>query len=318
MSSRCLLVTISIVTRALACSYLPPSGVAITAAGLHEEDGRLRLELTAFHEGNVERTAQALLDWASGALTRVDAPQVISPTVPNFVSQAPATLPSVLPFNMTTAVVVATWSGVALGRVFVLYSENGGFDLQLAICDADGACASSPAPDGIGPLETAGEALVWDEQNLIRLRRMCCMCASHVYVKYDATTIAPLYNRDEGYQLGGEAVWQPSNHYVYVADATATGVGSDQGPLAVRRYSYAAAPETVTLNLPPDMLEAMFPSCGAGCIGGIAGGAAALLLLVLGVGCLVQRRRRRANEAQPGATFVGADHVLEVGGKAAA
>lgn len=296
----------SLIASVRACSYAPTSGFAITNAAM--QDGRLRLELTDM--GNEDssqsgESTQALLDYDTGTLTRFDEQNLeFMPVLLPFEYQTDA--PSSW-FRLNNTVVVARWYSASLRREFVLYQAADAFnDLQLAICEVPGtACELSLPMPSIGMLEAGRAPEVWDDIGVVSLRLQCCMCATNVYVKYNATSLTVLYDHDENYSLGA-TVWDPANDAVFVAQAFATGVGADARPLEIRRYDYATL-TTSTVSLSTEQLETLTSgSCGGACIAGIVIGSTALLLLC-GLACFVARRRRQ--QAQGAAASVDSRQV---------
>lgn len=274
---------------------------------MHDE--LVRLQLTEFSEDKKAEEVQVLLDFSSGALTRhAEQGEEFTPRVLPF---APPSTGITMP-SLPNTTIKAWWHSPSLDRTFAVYSTADSFDAQLAICGADGACSSHHLPPEFGGIDT-GAAQVWDEEHLVQLRLQCCVCSTHLYVSFNATTITPLYSRDEAYSLGA-AAWDDAQDAVFVATAASTRSSDEPQALVVRRYAWASdgTQATTDVVLAPADVEAFFVCYRGGCMGAVAGGIAAgtaVLLCAAAAGCMLVNRRRSRREAPQQAAFVEADKV---------
>jgi hypothetical protein len=305
-----------------ACSLAPPSGWTVTQMALDSDQGSLaagqiRLQLSEYagsDDWSATREAQAVLDFDSGELVAHDASMEFMPRVLGYASDTAvgnlsAGVASVEwgpygvgaggagaigsgSFALPTAASALWWYSPSLDRLFSIYEASGGVFGIAACSNATGACMHASLSGTTPVIDWADGAVVaWDEERLVGVPLMCCVCTSYEYYAYalldDGTpslTVVPALN-----QLGAVAYDAPAD-LVYAA----SGDTGDGGAVTIARYNYATH-ETASVELTAARIRAIVPGIPAWAIALIIVGALVLVLAgsLLAAKLLHARAKRR-------------------------
>jgi len=271
---------------AVACSLMQPDGVGIERIDQTYSEGsigpdRVRLELVDYGKGGVaKRTRQAIFDFGTGSLEPHSDSMEWMPAVLPFASYdaggtfaggvANVSWPSggvrvlcALP-NATSAM---WFFSATLDRMLFVYSTGGGYgEHRLAACSADGMCVHGPAPSTLGVLDPSSSSIeVWDDQGLVGLPLLCCVCISHAYYTFPLqlsateaptlTPVGPLNTIGPSWidAVTGE-VWGAGGGYTGHADS-----------LTVTRYNYRTH-TTASMELTSEELDRFFDDGESGAL----------------------------------------------------
>ena len=296
------------------CSLQNEKGVSIAAIDQTSSFGsiganRVRLRLIDWQDSKPRRSAQAILDFATGTLEPHDNTMEWQPTVIAYEETANgAVVPgvgvnaswtgsdgvarrAVLPLpNVTEA---WWWYSAAFDRVIVVHRDSAEF--HLAACTAAGACTHARDWSGHGGnvFDPTRAATAWDAEALVGLPLMCCVCITASYYTFGlAADGSPQLTAVSALDTLGPSWYDPAADEVWTAPLQYTGY---QPTLEVTRTNYATG-TSETRALPAARVEALFPSAG------LAGWAIALIvlgvLLVVGALAALGWRTRRRGQAQ--------------------
>lgn len=240
-------------------------------------EGKIRLEITEYigdTNFGVNRRGQAILDIHTGNLQKHDSDLEFMPYVMGYVANtamssgsvtngtanvswsSSGTLTSELTgrhaaersalFSIPGATEAFWWFSARLGKVCAVYKVASGA-LGLAVCsNVSSVCAHetwSTAPD-VGfswPYELSDEhdeVMVWDEEQIVGLPLMCCICRGHEYFTYRLLENGKLsLTAVEALNVGMESAiaYDTSQDRIWEASGT---TGYDE-EITVRRESYA-------------------------------------------------------------------------------
>lgn len=306
---------LALLGHASACSLSRGKGYGISNIDQTSSEGTskhalVRLLFDKFDDdGNTIAQEQAIFDTSTGSLEPHDNTMEWMPTMWGYDDHsAPGA------FNLTTQSVTVTiwgssatfvlpnasaaiwWYSVSLQRILFVYGGLSTFDLstfdRVASCTLDGTCVHSMAPPGIGYLDTSRpQAMVWDEEGLVGLPLMCCVCISWEYHTFNLTAdgalelmpVPPL-------NMMGVAWYDTAADEVWASRSAYTGYGDT---LTVERYSYAHH-QLETFEVPTVRVEQLFGGQAQGWVVAVIATASVLGVgLVVALGWLACKRRKQ-------------------------
>ena len=193
----------TIVTLIAACSLIEPKGIGISAIDQTYSLGsigsnRVRLRLSDYSDGTEQRSAQVILDFASKTLERHDDFMEWQPTLTGYVTDSAfgqivvgsgvnVSWPGrqFVLFALPDVMFAFWWHSAALDRIFIVYQNASTIDYMVAACTSDGACVQGTAPVQPGLLDSGHLVEVWDEERLVALPLMCCVCITAEYYTFE-------------------------------------------------------------------------------------------------------------------------------------
>eukprot|EP00949_MAST-11_sp_MAST-11-sp1_P001612 g1612.t1 len=240
--------------------------------------GKVRLELTEYARDNgddvVVRTMQAVFDIHTGDLQKHDSDMEFMPRMLGYVhdtaegspidasgetnvswsslglgtsvSGRPGSTSASQHFSLPNAKRAMWWFSDSLDKIFAVYQIDDG-TLNLATCSHEtGTCLYevwSPSPQVVFswpeyPSSNAAHILTWDEERLVGLPLMCCICKDHEFFTYRLTELGKLaLNAVSALNMGAESITAYDTLQKEVWEAS--GHTGDDGQITVRQESYA-------------------------------------------------------------------------------
>lgn len=324
-----------LITYARGCSLRPPKGWTVGDIGLDSDNGRLpagsvRLGLLNWNgDGTFRREAQVIVDFATGAVAPHDDTLEFMSQMDDFSTDTAlgaleaggranvswgaggirgggygATGNGTFSLRSDAAGPSMWWYSESLATLFAVYEKNdANRSLALAACSiTTGACTYGPAPANSGyayawvsPTSSYSGVRAWDDERLVGLPLVCCVCISFEYYTYELLADGtPALREVPALNALGAIVYDPSSNEVWEASGSTSDEYEDA--LTLQRYNYATH-QAASVALPGTRVRAAVGDSGGG---GLATGVvvlivvvAVLVVAVLGTGVALRARRNR-------------------------